>query len=355
MSINQNIDITKPVLVTGGSGYVASWIIKTLLGKGFAVRTTVRNKTDVDKYKHLLKIAEESKGTLKILEADLLITGSFGEAMKDCELIFHTASPFKIAGIKNPQTDLVDPALQGTRNVLLSANATSSVKRIVLTASVATIYGDAIDAAKLKDGVFTESDWNMTSTLHHQPYSYSKTVAEKEAWKIVGEQEQWDLVTVHPGFVLGPSLTKRNDSTSIDFMISMLNGKYKMGVPDLYFGIVDVRDVAHIQVSAGLTHAAHGRYIAVSATMGTLEMANILRNDYPDNNKIPKTRLPKLLLYLFGPMQGFSWKFIRNNLGIPMEFDNSRSREELGINYRSIEQTLAEHAEQIYRDELIKR
>ena len=354
MKTNQSIDTTKPMLVTGGSGYVASWIIKTLLEKGFAVRTTVRNKIDIDKYKHLLKLAKYSKGTLEIFEADLLISGSYSDAMKDCELIFHTASPFKIAGIKNPQTDLIDPALQGTRNVLFSANATPAVKRIVLTASVATIYGDAIEIEQTKNGLFTEEDWNKTSNLKHHPYSYSKTIAEKEAWKIAGEQEQWDLVTVHPGFVLGPSLTKRNDSTSIDLMISILNGKYKMGVPDMYFGIIDVRDVALIHVASGITPAAIGRYIAVSGSMGMLEMANILRKEYPNNNKIPKTTLPKFLLYLFGPTQGFSWKFIRNNLGISVQFDNSRSREELGINYHTIEQTLVDHTEQIIRDKLIK-
>jgi nucleoside-diphosphate-sugar epimerase len=355
MKANQPIDITKPVLVTGGSGYIASWIVKTLLDKGFAVRTTVRNKTDIDKYKHFLKIAEASKGSLEVFEADLLTTGSFAEAMKGCELIFHTASPFKTAGIKNPRTDLLDPALEGTRNVLLSASATPSVKRIVLTASAASIYGDAIEIKHAKDGVFTEEDWNKTSSLKHQPYSYSKTVAEQEAWKIAGEQEQWDLVTIHPGFVLGPSITKRIDSTSIDFMVSILNGKYKTGIPDLYFGIVDVRDVALIQVAAGLTPAAHGRYIAVSGSMGTLEIANILHKAYPDNIRIPQKTLSKTLFYLFGPMQGFSWKYIRNNLEIPIQFDNSRSREELGINYRAIDQTLLDHAEQLIRDELIKR
>lgn len=354
MKTNQSIDTSKPILVTGGSGYMASRIIKTLLEKGFAVKTTVRNKTDTEKYKHLLQLTEGSRGTLEIYEADLLITGSFSEAMKDCELIFHTASPFKIAGIKNPQTDLIDPALHGTRNVLLSANASPAVKRIVLTASVATIYGDAIEIRHTRNGVFTEDDWNKTSTLKHQPYSYSKTIAEKEAWKIAGEQEQWDLVTVHPGFVLGPSLTKRSDSTSIDLMISILNGKYKMGVPELYFGIVDVRDVALIQVASGLSPAAKGRYIAVSGSMGMLEMANVLRMKYPNNNKIPQSTLPKFLLYLLGPTQGFSWKFIRNNLGIAIQFDNSRSREEFGIIYHPIEQTLVDHAEQILRDELIK-
>jgi hypothetical protein len=137
-------------------------------------------------------------------------------------------------------------------------------------------------------------------------------------------------------------------------MISILNGKYKMGVPDLYFAIVDVRDVALTQVAAGLNAEAHGRYIAVSDTKSTLEMANILRVDYPDNKNIPRKVLPKFLLYIFGPMQGFSWKFIRNNVGIPIQFDNSRSRTELGINYHTIEQTLVDHAGQILKDELIK-
>lgn len=341
-------------MVTGGSGYIASWIVKTLLEKGFAVRTTVRNKTDISKYKHLLKMAEGNSGTLEIYEADLLSMGSFTKAMKGCELIFHTASPFKVTGIKNPQTDLVDPALVGTRNVLLSANATPTVKRIVLTASVATIYGDNIEIEQTKDGVFTEDDWNKTSTLKHQPYSYSKTVAEKEAWKIAGEQEQWDLVTIHPGLVFGPSLTKRNDSTSIDFMISFLNGKYKMGVPDLCFGVVDVRDVALIQVAAGLTPAAKGRYIAVSCSMRMLEIANILRKKYPDYNKIPKSTIPKSLAYIFGPTQGISWKYVRNNVGFAIQFDNSRSKAELGISYHPIQQTFEDHAEQILRDELIK-
>ena len=155
----KTIDQTKPVLVTGGTGYLASWIVKQLLDEGRDVRTTVRNLAQKDKYAHLTEIAVKSKGKLQLFEADLLKSGSFSEAMKGCELVIHTASPFKISGIKNAQKELVEPALEGTRNVLDSVNKTESVKRVVLTSSVVAVYGDTIDIAKTEKGIFTEAHY----------------------------------------------------------------------------------------------------------------------------------------------------------------------------------------------------
>ena len=96
-------------------------------------------------------------------------------------MVFHTASPF-IRVIKDPQKDLVDPAKKGTKNVLGSANKTESVKRVVVTSSCAAIYGDGEDVLKMPNQELTEDLWNTSSSLDHQPYSFSKTVAEKEAW-----------------------------------------------------------------------------------------------------------------------------------------------------------------------------
>ena len=349
----KEINQQKPILVTGGTGYIASWIIKYLLEKGFDVRATVRDKSNSDKYKHLSDIAENSTGKLTIFEADLLKMGSFEEAMKDCELVFHTASPFKIAGIKNAQKELIEPALEGTRNVLNSAKENSSVKRIVLTASVVSMHGDAADMKETENGIFTDKDWNTTSSEAHKPYSYSKVLAEKEAWKITETQNQFDLVTVHPGFVLGPSLTKRRDSASIDFMISMLNGKYKTGVPDLTLGIVDIRDLANVHIAAAFNPKAEGRYIATAGSANMLELASYLKKKYSTKYKIPKMQLPKIMLYLFGPMQGFSWKYIKLNMGLPLKFDNSKGINELDISYRPMEETILDHAEQIIRDGLV--
>jgi uncharacterized protein YbjT (DUF2867 family) len=106
------IDKTKPVLVSGGSGYVASWIIKLLLDEGIDVHTTVRDKSNEQKYRHLLKIAKDSSAKLEVFEADLLKDGSFADALQGCELVMHTASPFLSSGIKDPQKQLIDPALK---------------------------------------------------------------------------------------------------------------------------------------------------------------------------------------------------------------------------------------------------
>lgn len=125
--------------------------------------------------------------------------------MAGCELVMHTASPFLLQGVTDAQESLVRPALEGTRNVLDSVNRTESVKRVVLTSSVVAIYGDARESRDVPGGVFTEDQWNTTSSVDHQPYSYSKTVAEQEAWKYQKAQNRWDLVTIHPGLVLGPS------------------------------------------------------------------------------------------------------------------------------------------------------
>jgi nucleoside-diphosphate-sugar epimerase len=352
-AILTEINLSKPILVTGGSGYMASWIIKLILEKGWNVNATVRDKSNDEKVGHLLKMGEQFPGKLELFEADLMQKGSFEDAMLDCELVIHSASPFKISKIKEPRKELIDPALEGTRNVLHTAGKTQSVKRIVLTSSVVAIYGDAFDIRNTPNGIFTENEWNNTSSLDYQPYSYSKMLAEKEAWKLAEEQKQWDLVVINPGFVLGPSLTDRIDSTSIDFMLSIINGKYKPGVPEFYFGIVDVRDVSLAHVLAGTKPAASGRHILVAGTLNFPEIVDILKKTHA-KYPLPKGKLPKLFVYLIGPLHGLSWKYIKLNVGIPMKFDNSYSIKDLGIEYTPMEKTLTDHAEQIIKSGLIR-
>lgn len=337
-------------LVTGGTGYIASWVVKYLLEQGETVHATVRDKNNEEKNKHLFDLDKELPGTLKIFEADLLEKGSFKEAMEGVDHVIHMASPFKVSGIKDPQKQLIDPALKGTQNVLDTVNATNSVKRVVLTSSVVAIYGDNSDINFTQNGIFTEEHWNKTSNLKHQPYAYSKTLAEQEAWNYEKNQNRWKLVTINPGFVMGPSLSQRTDSTSISFMRSLLKGDFKQGLPDLYFGIVDVRDVAQAHIKAAKEEKASGRHIMVSESMPAIEMVNILKNEFDSQYPLPKKRLPKSMLYIFGPMQGFNWKYIRKNIGIPLKFDNSRSKTDLGINFTPVKETIKDHANQLIQD-----
>ena len=98
-----NINPSKQILVTGGSGYIASWVVKYLLEEGHTVHTTVRDKSKKDKYIHLEEIANNSKGKLVVFDADLMKKDSFLEAMMGCELVIHMASPFFVVGIKDAQ------------------------------------------------------------------------------------------------------------------------------------------------------------------------------------------------------------------------------------------------------------
>lgn len=350
----KNIDRAKPVLVTGGNGYIASWLVKYLLEAGHNVRATVRDPSNDKKVGHLKRIAEKSPGSLTLFQADLLKEGSFNGAMKGCELVFHTASPFVIMGIKDAQKELVDPAVEGTRNVLDAANRTDSVKRVVLTSSVVGIYGDAADIKQTKNGVFTEEYWNTTSSVEHQPYNYSKVAAEQAAWEIAKKQNRWDLVVINPGLVLGPSLTQASDSTSLSTMMQFVDGSLKMGAPKLEFGIVDVRDVAQAHINAGYTPAASGRHIAVSDTLSMLAMGKLLMKHFGKRYNFPRRELPKFMVWLGGPMNGISRKFVSTNVGYPLKFDNSYTRKDLGLEFRPLEQTLVEHFQQMIDDGVIR-
>jgi len=349
----REIDKKKPVMVTGGSGYLASWIIKMLLDEGINVNATFRDPTYINNVNHLKAFAQNVNGQLNVFRSDLMENGSFDEPMNGCELVIHTASPFILTGIKNPEEELIRPAKEGTRNVLESVNKTPSVKRVVLTSSVAAIYGDNVDIASTSDRIFTENEWNQTSSTGHQPYAYSKTIAEKEAWAIAKEHEQWDLLTINPGWILGPSLSKRTDSMSIKTMIEFGNGAYKSGVPELWSGIVDVRDVATAHIKGGFTPQASGRHILVNKELTLLDIAKNLRKYFGDSYPFPRREAPKFLFWLIAPMYDRTRDYVSKNVGIPIKFDNSYSKSDLDMSYIPIEQTIKEHFQQILDDNLL--
>ncbi len=350
------IDKTKPVLVTGATGYVAGWLVKRLLEDGITVHAAVRNPDNKIKVAYLDKLANESKGSIKYFKSDLLDKGSYEEAMKGCELVYHTASPFTL-DVKDPQRDLIDPAVKGTENVLESANKTSSVKRVVVTSSCAAIYTDAIDSHNVPGGKLTEDNWNTTSSLEYQPYSYSKTLAEKRAWEMAEEQNRWDLVTVNPAMVLGPFLnTNTNTSESLSILKQLGDGTMKMGAPRMGIGLVDVRDVAEAHYQAGFNPKAKGRYITFGYSTSFFDMALALLPKYGDSYPLPKKALPKWLLMLVGPMTNklFTRKFIRNNVDVEWKADNSKIKKELGIKFRPMKETMEDSFQVLIDENIIK-
>lgn len=348
------IDKTKPVMVTGANGYVASWLVQKLLQEGLTVHAAVRTPEKEHKVAHLKKAAENTPGNLIFFKADLLQQGAYAEAMEGCEVVFHTASPFT-TDVKDPQKELIEPAVLGTENVLQSANKTPSVKRVVVTSSCAAIYTDAIDSVNAPGGQLTEDIWNTTASLDYQPYSYSKTLAEQKAWEIANSQNNWSLVTINPALVLGPALNPHNTtSESVNILKMLGNGQMKMGAPKMGFGLVDVRDVAEAHFRAGFDTQATGRYITVAHNTDFLEMGTTLLPKYGNQFPLPKKALPKWLLMLIGPMTNklFTRRLIRNNVNIPWKADNSKIKTELGMSFKPMKETM-EDAFQVLIDEKI--
>jgi nucleoside-diphosphate-sugar epimerase len=342
-----------PVMVTGGTGYIASWIIKELLERGRTVHVTVRNPEQRLAVGHLRRLAASAPGELRLFKADLLERGSFDAAARGCELVMHTASPFYYQAARDPERELLEPAVEGTRNVLAAVERTPSVRRVVLTSSVMAIFGDAVDALQVPNGVFDETHWNHSSSLSHQAYAYSKVTAEREAWRIHAAQGKphWQLVVINPGLVMGPSLTRHTRSGSVSILKQFGSGLMRAGVPRIVASLVDVRDVARAHVLAGDTPSASGRYVVNATCSSLLQMAALLRPHF-GHYPLPRRELPKWLLWLVAPLIGLSRSFVAKNADYPLAFDHGRSLE-LGVTYRPLGETLVEHFQQLIDDGIL--
>ncbi|TNE90983.1 MAG: aldehyde reductase [Deltaproteobacteria bacterium] len=345
--MNLDIDTSKPVLVTGATGYVAGWVVKRLLDAGATVHATVRDASRTERLGYLSALADESPGSIRFFSADLLEDGSFDEAMAGCGVVFHIASPYQLS-VKDAQRELVDPAVNGTRNVLDAANRTPSVSRVVITSSCAAIYGDSADLQDTPNGVFTEEVWNTSSTLDHNPYSLSKTLAEKAAWKMAEAQDRWQLVVVNPSGVFGPGVRVHQGAESFEILKQLGDGTMASGVPDLGMGMVDVRDLADAHLAAGFLPDAEGRHIISGHNTTFPEVSRILREAFP-GHPLPRRTAPKFLIWLVGPFlnAGITRRFVSRNVGLPWKADHSKSVEKLGVSYRPLSETLVEHFQQL--------
>ena len=333
------------VLVTGGGGFVAGQLIAQLLDDGVSVHTTVRDSGDPAKVSALTDLADAYPGQLSIFAADLLREGSFDDAAAGVDTVFHVASPFYMAEqITDPQTELIEPALAGTRNVLHTVDRTPSVRRVVLTSTIGAIFGDYSDVLAMKDQTVAEEYFNSTSSPDHSPYHYSKVVAEKQAWQINAGQDRWDLVVINPGLVLGPALNPSSQSGSLFLLDELMGGKLWFGVPDISFAPVDVRDVARAHIAAGARPEASGRYIVSHPQMiSFIDMAHAIRRVHRKPSIVARNTIPVPMLRAVGPAFGLDREFIANHVGIRFRLDNSRSIAELGISYRPVTETLADH------------
>jgi len=333
------------VLVTGGSGFLGTHCILQLLEAGYQVRTTVRSpqrEADV----HAMVQAGDG---LSFVVADLENDAGWAEAVAGCQYVLHVASPFP-STVPDNEDELIVPAREGALRVLRAARD-ARVQRVVLTSSFAAIgYGQ-----QPRDTPFDETSWTDLNGEDVLPYVKSKTLAERAAWDFIAKEGGGlELSVVNPVGIFGPVLGP-DYSTSILLVQRMMDGALP-GCPRLYFGAVDVRDVAELHLRAMIDPAAKGeRFLAVAGDfMSMLDIAKVLKKQLGAAAKrVPTRELPDWMVRL-ASMTDPAVKQILPELGKRKNATNEKARRVLGWAPRPREEAVAATAESLVRLGLLK-
>ncbi|XWS32507.1 hypothetical protein CRYUN_Cryun23aG0164200 [Craigia yunnanensis] len=265
----------KVVCVTGASGYIASWLVKLLLQRGYTVKATVRDPNDPKKTQHLLSL-DGAKERLHLFKAELLDEGCFDSIVDGCQGVFHTASPVFFSAT-DPQAEIIDPAIKGTLNVLKSCAKVPSIKRVVITASMTSVL---YNGKPLTPDVVVDETWFSDPRFCEENklwYMVSKTLAEEAAWRFA-KDNRIDLVTLNPGFVVGPLLQPALNFSS-EVVLALTKGKQTL--PSSTYRFVDVGDVAYAHIQAFEIPSASGRYCLVERVVQFLEAWKTVGELYP--------------------------------------------------------------------------
>ncbi|ETS76903.1 hypothetical protein PFICI_10777 [Pestalotiopsis fici W106-1] len=321
------------VLLTGGSGFIATHILEILLQRGHEVITTVRSE---DKATRVRDAYPNSAITVAIV-ADIVKPNAFDSVVKTpgLQAVIHTASPFHY-NYTDAKAELLDPALLGTTSVLKAIHELApGVKRVVITSSFAAMLSE--ETLSDPNTVFTEASWN--------PYTYedglkddkvkayrtSKTIAEKAAWQFMQDhQPGFELATICPPLVFGPVLHHLDSlsaiNTSNQRFVDMVRGAWKDQIPETGTYLwVDVRDVARAHVLAFEKSTARGqRYFITAGRFNNRDLAAIVRDSFPEL----ESTLPDIEITGGGyPEAGI------------YGYDNAKASKELGIDWMSLEKS----------------
>lgn len=337
--------MTGTVLVTGGSGYIAGFLIRQLIENGWPVHTTVRSLKREGEVRGWLNVDEDR---LRFFAADLENDAGWADAMAGCSHVAHVASPFPLGVPRHPD-DLIVPAREGALRALRFAKA-AGVRRFVLTSSMAAIaYGHGKDR-----DLYDEADWTNLDNPAVMPYPRSKTVAERAArdW-VAAEGGDMEFASVNPAAVFGPLLSD-DLSTSIELVKQLLEGKVPM-CPDIGFGIIDVCDVADLHYRALTTPGIRDeRYVCSGPFLKMIDVAAILTANLGDAaKKVPARKMPDWLLKLFAMVRP-ELKQLVAELGNVRGGDSRHAMQTLGWTMRTPEEAILATAHSLIERGIVK-
>lgn len=326
--------MSESVLVTGGTGYVAGWVIVELLQRGYAVRTTVRGLDRSEAVRAAVGTVVDPGDRLSFAVADLTGDAGWAEAVAGVDYVLHIASPLSDDNSKAPQA-LIVPARDGTLRVLRAATA-AGVKRVVMTSAA----NAASPSSYAEEGVTDETLWTDPDDPTLIPYRRSKTVAERAAWDFMATYEgPTTLTTILPGAVFGPVLSSGNLG-SVRIIQRMLTGSMP-GAPRIGLEVVDVRDLADIHIRAMTAPEAAGeRFLATGEFVWMREIAAELRAGLgAEAAKVPTRQLPDIAVRATALFDK-SLRAITVSLGRKNRHSTGKAKHLLGWQPRSAAETV---------------
>uniref|UniRef100_A0A060T4V0 ARAD1B02860p n=1 Tax=Blastobotrys adeninivorans TaxID=409370 RepID=A0A060T4V0_BLAAD len=328
------------VLLTGASGFIAAHVLDILVKKGFTIVATVRNQEKADWIK---KLYPDAPIKIEFVE-DIAKDGAFDQTFinnPEINYVLHTASPF-YRNPKDPEAEILNPAIKGTTGILHSIKRHGpNVKHVVVTSSFAAI----LNSYKFPDAAdYNEKSWNPItyedSLNPAKTYTGSKKLAEKALWDFLeSEKPSFTASTVNPVLVFGEILHKINSpdaiNTSNKEVYKLLHSE--AGSTESHresrMTYVDVRDVAEAHVIAieKPEEAAGKRWLCVNGSYDNQEILDIINRNFPElKGKIAVGQ----------PYTEQEAKEAAANWG--PRVDNSVTREQTGIKFKGLEQTVVE-------------
>ncbi|MCM6776013.1 aldehyde reductase [Nocardia sp. CDC159] len=337
------------VLVTGGTGFLATRCIAQALNEGYRVRTTARNNDAAQRIREQVAAAGAANApAVEVAAADLTADAGWAEAAAGCTHVLHVASPFPAAQPED-EDEVIVPARDGTLRVLRAARD-AGVRRVVVTSA----FGACGYGHKETKRPFTEEDWTNLDDPTLPPTVKAKTLAERAAWDFLArEGGGLELSVVNPVGIFGPVLGPEF-SNSISVLLKLLDGTAPAIVP-LSFAVVDVRDVAELHLRA-MTHPAAAGQRFIASAGDVIEMgavAKLLRDQLgPDADRVPTKQLPMWVVKAAAKMAPGASE-LAGNLGKVRHVSNAKAREILGWTPRSTEDTLLVTARSLLEQGLV--
>jgi len=350
-------EITR-VAVTGSTGYIGSFVVAELLSRGYQVHAPVRGfDKNPGKAAHLEKLPFASTGLTVFSGGDLEVKGSFDSAFSGCDAVIHTAAEVTLGASES----IITASVTGTTNVLESVDKEPLVTRFVQTSSIAAIqtYDRPIDH------VFTEADFNDWSTVEKgDAYGVAKTRAEQLVHKHFEQDSHRHAVALNPGVVIGPVMTKAHTKASPVFLREIVFGNKVMNFPSTY---VDVRDVAvaHCNAMEKLPGIGGKRFILTNDTKclpgGAMDLAPMVGRLFPDEKIVVKPKYSNAVMAIMRPlsMVPVIGSYIMSEMErkaqcLPIYFDNTRAKNELGVQFKPLEETIKDGIESMIRQDFAR-